>query len=663
MNVIEINNINLSFNKQIIFNNASLAISHPGFYCLVGRNGSGKTTLFNILTNKVKINSGKIIINRDDISYCDSNSLLFMNLTVRENLNLVTNDLDIILSLASKFKIEKLLDVYPKRLSEGERQRVAIIRTILEDKQILLLDEVTSHIDDKNAKIILSYLKELSKDHIIIYTTHFKKEVRIYADSIIKIENHEFILNEIKQDYKELEKNKINNYKPNKLLNKIIRFKPDYIFALIFIILSSFTLSSIWLSSINKVDTMLSVERKSLNPEYSIIDDYSMNIYDHFYKGSYNTGTDVDDRVKELVKRNTSFQLGDKSFFLNIGKDEGNCFIQYYLFDNNLSDNEIICSSDTYEMLETDYSLASNYILTYRKDTFHITIIDGNYPFTFFVTNEYTYKVLSKFKYNYNVSTIDDTSIHLISGRLPENNDEIVKWNMVYGEDTYKTSFGNQEKTFKIVGVYDYVLESIYKTNPYYIVYDEHAFDFKLNASDVVSAISYGFIAYGDTNDLTKEDINYIISNDLYVVNDVMKYAYEAYTYIDNLKGNFVRMLIFVLTLDILTISYYISFWFHSNKDRYQELKRLNKIKLVRKRCILTKFIIGLVIFVVGILLYLLAQKLINQAFLENCFTSENIYHYHFSFINNQFLVFAILLLLIVEFLICFIEVRRSLYD
>lgn len=662
MNIIELNNINLSFNKQIIFNNASLAISHPGFYCLVGRNGSGKTTLFNILTNKFKIDSGEIKSNRCDISYCDANSLLFMNLTVKENLNLVTNDLDKISSLVRKFKIEKLLDVYPKRLSEGERQRVAIIRTILEDKRILLLDEVTSHIDDKNAKIILTYLKELSKDHIIIYATHFKKEVAIYADSIIKIENHELILNEKNCYNQELVIKESNNYKPNKLLNKIIRFIPDYMFALIFIILTAFTLSSIWLSNITKVNAMLNVETKSLNPEYSIIDDVSMNIYDHFYKG-YNTGTNVDDRVKELVNRNPKLKLGDKSFFLNIGKNEGNCFIQYYLFDNSIADNEILCSSDTYEMLVDDYSLASNYILTYRKDTFHITIIDGNYPFTFFVSNEYTYKVFSKFKYTYNVSTIEDTSVHLISGRLPENDDEIVKWDRVYGEETYKTSFGNQEKTFKIVGVYDYVIKSIYESDPYYIVYDEHAFDFKLNASDVVSAISSGFIAYGDTNNLTVDDINYILSNDLYVVNDVMKYAYEAYTYIDSLKGNFIRMLIFVLTLDFLTISYYISFWFHSNKDRYQELKRLNKIKLVKKRCILIKTIICLIIFILGILLYFLAQKLINQAFLENCFSTTNIYHYHFSFINNRFLAFAVPLLLIIEFIISFIEVRRSLYD
>lgn len=194
MNVIELNNINLSFNKQVIFDDASLAISTPGFYCLVGRNGTGKTTLFNILTNKVKINSGKIITNRDDISYCDANLLLFTHLTVRENLYLITSDNDKIINLLNKFQIEKLLDVYPKHLSEGERQRVAIARTILEDKQIILLDEVTSHIDDKNAQIVLNYLKELSRDHIIIYATHFKKEVNFYADSIIKIENHKMIL-------------------------------------------------------------------------------------------------------------------------------------------------------------------------------------------------------------------------------------------------------------------------------------------------------------------------------------------------------------------------------------------------------------------------------------------------------------------------------------
>lgn len=662
MNVIELNNINLSFNKQVIFDDASLAISTPGFYCLVGRNGTGKTTLFNILTNKVKINSGKIITNRDDISYCDANSLLFTHLTVRENLYLITSDNDKIINLLNKFQIEKLLDVYPKHLSEGERQRVAIARTILEDKQIILLDEVTSHIDDKNAQIVLNYLKELSRDHIIIYATHFKKEVNFYADSIIKIENHKMILSNSLKKERTLISNNTNNYVPFKILHRIIRFKPDYLFAIIFTILTAFTLSSIWLSGITKTNALLSVEKNSINNKYAIIDDYSMNIYDYFSDGSINTGTDVDDRVVEFVSMNPKFKLGKKNYQPNTGMNDI-CVIEYLIFDNSLEDYEIACSKETYDYLCNDLNMASDYKLKFRCDTFKIKLLDATTQFDLFAVNEYTYKVLSKFQFNYNVATINEVSVHLTSRRIPENDDEIIKLEMVYGEDTYNVVFGDQEKTYNIVGTFDYVVDSIYDKTPWYLVYDEHAFDFKLNASDALSTISGGYIAYGDARDLTEDDINFILSNDLYVINDVMEYAYNSYNYIDNLRDNFIRVLIFVLTLDAVTIVYYISYWLHSNKDRYDELKRLNKIKYIKKRCILTRCIISLIIFSLGIGLFLIAQSFMNQAFVENCFQTADLSIYNFSFINNYFLMYAIPLLIIIELLVSGIQVRRSIYD
>ncbi len=665
MNIIELNNINLSFNKQLIFENATLALSEPGFYALVGPNGSGKTTLFNILTNRVQIYSGEVITSRDDISYCDANSLLFSNLTVRENLNLVSNDEDHIINLLNKFHVEKLLDVYPKRLSEGERQRIAIIRTILEDKQVMLLDEVTSHIDNKNAHIVLDYLKELSKNHIIIYATHFKKEVRIYADSQILIENHKIVVSDINYTDKRLIDKKVNSYNPSKILNKIIRFKPDFVFTALFVILISFTLSIIWLSSITKITAIKNVETKSLNSKYSVIDDYSMNIYDYYFK-SYSTGTFRDETVSEFVNRNSKFKLGLKSYYLSNGAnnwDSSDFFIQYYLFDNSLSDNEIVCSNYTYNSLVNDYSLASNYTMNYRGDTFHITVIEGEYPFTFFITNEYTYKVISKFHFNYHVATINDTQVHLTSGRMPENDDEILKSDTVYGEDTQDFVFGDQRKTFKIVGTYDYVIDSIYDDNPWYVVYSNHAFDFKLEASDVLKTVSQGFIAYGDTLDLTPDDINFILDNDLYVINDVMKYAYESYVFVNNLRDSIVKVLIFVITLDIVTISYYISYWLHSNNDRYDELKRLNKIKLVKNKCISTRFILCLITFSIGVLLYLIAQNLINKVLVGSCFSSVSLYTYNFSFINNTFLYYAIPLLILIEMIVGFIQVERSIYD
>ncbi len=226
MNYIELKNVNLKFKDQVIFNDASICIQKPGLYCLVGRNGCGKTTLFNVLTKRVKIDSGKLYSNTEKISYVDAKSFLFTNLTVKENLNVVSNDETRIDFLTNKFNLNIILDTRVKQLSEGERQRVAIIRALLEDKEIILLDEVTSHIDDETSILILNYLKELSKTHIIIYATHDEKDVDEFADSIIHIEEEKIIIKEINSINNQVIESQKNDYNPINLLNKIIRFIP-----------------------------------------------------------------------------------------------------------------------------------------------------------------------------------------------------------------------------------------------------------------------------------------------------------------------------------------------------------------------------------------------------------------------------------------------------
>lgn len=105
MSIIELKNISFSFKNQVIFEDANLIIDKPGFYCLVGKNGCGKTTLFNILTKNKKIQSGEIKFVKDDlISYCDANSSLFLNLSVHENLNLVSDNEEYLNELIKNLK-------------------------------------------------------------------------------------------------------------------------------------------------------------------------------------------------------------------------------------------------------------------------------------------------------------------------------------------------------------------------------------------------------------------------------------------------------------------------------------------------------------------------------------------------------------------------------
>lgn len=142
MDALKISNLNFRFGKQVIFDNFSLSITDNGFYTLMGRNGSGKSTFFKLLLKKLSPVSGKIDIfdnNGDDVAYCMPDPLVFNNLTVLENLLIVSNDVEKINFLTAHFKIASIINDKTKYLSAGEKQRVCIIRTILEDKVLPIL--------------------------------------------------------------------------------------------------------------------------------------------------------------------------------------------------------------------------------------------------------------------------------------------------------------------------------------------------------------------------------------------------------------------------------------------------------------------------------------------------------------------------------------------
>lgn len=661
MSIIELKNINFSFKNQVIFEDANLIIDKPGFYCLVGKNGCGKTTLFNILTKNKKIQSGEIKFVKDDlISYCDANSSLFLNLSVHENLNLVSDNEEYLNELIKKFKIEKLIDASPKHLSEGERQRVAITRTLLEDKEIMLLDEVTSHIDDKTASIILSYLKELSKTHIIIYATHCKKEVFKYADYSIKIEDKKILLNEINEITNQIEYKNNNNYYPKKLLNKVISFKLDYVFLILFSVLTALSLIAVWLSILTPNKAFLDVESYSKASQYSVIDDYSMNIFDPT-NTTYSLGTNVDDFSYQFVKKNSKFKLGIKLYtFWKTNED--NYQTQYYLFDNSLDDYEIRCNKNCYdELKERGIVTGSNF--KFKNVNANIEVIDGNFYYDIFVTNEFTFKKINIYN-STSVQTTDSTQVHLISGRMPENKDEIVVANsekIFIENDTYTLDYSGISKTFKVVGIYDTITSSPYDTYPSVITTPDGR-DEWLEA-DIYELIYRGYIAYGNIKDLTSDDVDYILSSNMFIINDMMEESYNTYTYFKSLGQTFIRILVFVITFDILIVSYYISYWFNSNIYKYDELYRLNKINLIKKKTIISKILMNVILFIFSIILFLIVRKYINEFLLSKCFTNYSIHKYNLTFIKNNILFVLIPLILIIQTVVSTIQLRRVLYD
>ena len=199
-NLIELKNISKSYNtsKKIeVLKNITFTFKPGMIYSLMGPSGSGKSTLLNLISLIDKPTSGfikldNLRINDKDIDqkdyirskkigiiYQDKN--LLPDFTTLENvymarLSLNNNKKKAVLdakNIIKKVGLDKRLSHYPNELSGGESQRVAISRALINSPDIILADEPTGNLDQKNAKEIFKLLLSLkNKKRIIIFATH-----------------------------------------------------------------------------------------------------------------------------------------------------------------------------------------------------------------------------------------------------------------------------------------------------------------------------------------------------------------------------------------------------------------------------------------------------------------------------------------------------------
>ncbi len=171
---------------------------------IFGPNGSGKTTLLETIVGFYKPVKGSIIINGKDVTklpperrnvgYVPQDILLLPHLSVAENIKFATKNKisnDKVMELANLFSLSHLLNRYPKTLSGGERQKVAIIRAIAMNPDVLLLDEPLSSIDYYSKPELIKELKKIYDmlDVPVIHVTHDYKEAKYLADKIIFIKS------------------------------------------------------------------------------------------------------------------------------------------------------------------------------------------------------------------------------------------------------------------------------------------------------------------------------------------------------------------------------------------------------------------------------------------------------------------------------------------
>ena len=188
----------------------SLQLNHR-VTALFGASGSGKSTLLNIIAGITKPDSGYISIDNDcvfdsknrinkaihqrRVGLVFQDGRLFPHMTVKQNLNYAIkvnttkNQLITISELIELLEIEPLIKRHPHQLSGGEKQRVALGRTLLSSPKLLLLDEPLASLDEKLKQQILPYLKLITENINIpmLYISHSKDEILQLTNHILYI--------------------------------------------------------------------------------------------------------------------------------------------------------------------------------------------------------------------------------------------------------------------------------------------------------------------------------------------------------------------------------------------------------------------------------------------------------------------------------------------
>lgn len=188
--MIEIKELYKKFDDKILFSDYNLTIEDGEFIVLSGESGAGKTTLLNMIGGLEPIDSGKILVDGKDITkrknklqyYRDVVGFLFQNFalvdkkTVKQNLKLVKkkskNGITIEEAL-EKVGLSDKINTKVYKLSGGEQQRVALARLIVKNSNIILADEPTGSLDEKNAQGVMKILMDLNKEgKTVILVTH-----------------------------------------------------------------------------------------------------------------------------------------------------------------------------------------------------------------------------------------------------------------------------------------------------------------------------------------------------------------------------------------------------------------------------------------------------------------------------------------------------------
>jgi ABC-2 type transport system ATP-binding protein len=213
--LIEVKNLVKRYGNHAAVNDLSFTVERGQVLGFLGPNGAGKSTTMNIITGYISATEGQVTINGIDvfeepeevkkmIGYLPEFPPLYPDMTVREYLTFVaelkkvnrSNRQSMIAEIMESTKITPMANRLIKHLSKGYKQRVGLAQAIMGYPELIILDEPTVGLDPKQIIEIRDLIKELSKNHTVILSSHIMQEVSAVCDMVMIINQGKLVLSD-----------------------------------------------------------------------------------------------------------------------------------------------------------------------------------------------------------------------------------------------------------------------------------------------------------------------------------------------------------------------------------------------------------------------------------------------------------------------------------
>ena len=230
---LEVIDLEKKYNNKIAVKNISFKVNQDEIIGILGPNGCGKTTTIGMILGLLKPSKGKILINGEDIERKRVDLLDQLNfispyielpkkLTVYQNLKVYGKLYDVknlneqIELLSNQLRLENILHRITGELSSGQKNRVSLAKSIINNPKVLLLDEPTASLDPETGDYVRSFLEKYQKEKkaSIVLASHNMSEVERLCSSVLMMNNGSII----------------DNGSPNELIKKHGRKNMDEVF-------------------------------------------------------------------------------------------------------------------------------------------------------------------------------------------------------------------------------------------------------------------------------------------------------------------------------------------------------------------------------------------------------------------------------------------------